>query len=140
MEGVASMVVEAIERYPLLVIFMLVLLLVMIFAIVYYRMSKKYEKSQIELKESLLAATTLNRCIHALTYHSEIDDAINDLLCLITEFFQGDRAYIFQIDYEQNTIFNLFEYTSSPFIFNSFIIGEISRRAFHSIYSFKYSS
>ena len=111
MKGVASMVVEAIKRYPLLVIFMLVLLLVMIFAIVYYRMSKKYEKSQIELKESLLAATTLNRCIHALTYHSEIDDAINDLLCLITEFFQGDRAYIFQIDYEQNTTSNLFEYT-----------------------------
>ena len=105
------MVVETIKRYPLLVIFMLVLLLVMIFAIVYYRMSKKYEKSQIELKESLLAATTLNRCIHALTYHSEIDDAINDLLCLITEFFQGDRAYIFQIDYEQNTTSNLFEYT-----------------------------
>ena len=111
MKGVASMVVETIKRYPLLVIFMLVLLLVMIFAIVYYRMSKKYEKSQIELKESLLAATTLNRCIHALTYHSEIDDAINDLLCLITEFFQGDRAYIFQIDYEQNTTSNLFEYT-----------------------------
>lgn len=110
MKGVASMVVESIKRYPLLVIFMLVLLLVMIFAIVYYRMSKKYEKSQIELKESLLAATTLNRCIHALTYHSEIDDAINDLLCLITEFFQGDRAYIFQIDYEQNTTSNLFEY------------------------------
>ena len=101
MKGVASMVVETIKRYPLLVIFMLVLLLVMIFAIVYYRMSKKYEKSQIEL----------NRCIHALTYHSEIDDAINDLLCLITEFFQGDRAYIFQIDYEQNTTSNLFEYT-----------------------------
>ena len=101
MKGVASMIVEAIKRYPLLVIFMLVLLLVMIFAIVYYRMSKKYEKSQIELKESLLAATTLNRCIHALTYHSEIDD----------EFFQGDRAYIFQIDYEQNTTSNLFEYT-----------------------------
>lgn len=111
MKGVASMVVETIKRYSLLVIFMLVLLLVMIFAIVYYRMSKKYEKSQIELKESLLAATTLNRCIHALTYHSEIDDAINDLLCLITEFFQGDRAYIFQIDYEQNTTSNLFEYT-----------------------------
>ena len=52
MKGVASMVVETIKRYPLLVIFMLVLLLVMIFAIVYYRMSKKYEKSQIELKES----------------------------------------------------------------------------------------
>ena len=111
MKGVVSMIVEAIEKYPLLVIFMLVLLLVMIFVIVYYRMSKKYEKSQIELKESLLAATTLNRCIHALTYHSEIDDAINDLLCLITEFFQGDRAYIFQIDYEQNTTSNLFEYT-----------------------------
>ena len=33
------------------------------------------------------------------------------MLCLITEFFQGDRAYIFQIDYEQNTTSNLFEYT-----------------------------
>ena len=47
MKGVASMVVEAIKRYPLLVIFMLVLLLVMIFAIVYYRMSKKYEKNDV---------------------------------------------------------------------------------------------
>ena len=44
MKGVASMVVEAIKRYPLLVIFMLVLLLVMIFAIVYYRMSKSMKK------------------------------------------------------------------------------------------------
>ena len=88
MKGVASMVVEAIKKVSITCYFLcLVLLLVMIFAIVYYRMSKKYEKSQIELKESLLAATTLNRCIHALTYHSEIDDAINDLLCLITEFF-----------------------------------------------------
>ena len=49
MKGVASMVVESIKRYPLLVIFMLVLLLVMIFAIVYYRMSKKY-KSQNRIK------------------------------------------------------------------------------------------
>ena len=70
MKGVVSMIVEAIEKYPLLVIFMLVLLLVMIFVIIYYRMSKKYEKSQIELKESLLAATTLNRCINSLNYHS----------------------------------------------------------------------
>ena len=54
MKGVVSMIVEVIEKYPLLVIFMLVLLLVMTFVIVYYRMSKKYEKSQIELKESLL--------------------------------------------------------------------------------------
>ena len=45
MKGVVSMIVEAIEKYPLLVISMLVLLLVMIFVIVYYRMSKKYEKS-----------------------------------------------------------------------------------------------
>lgn len=44
MKGGASMVVEAIKRYPLLVIFMLVLLLVMIFAIVYYRMSKSMKK------------------------------------------------------------------------------------------------
>ena len=50
MKGVASMVVEAIKRYPLLVIFMLVLLLVMIFAIVYYRMSKKYEKKSNRIK------------------------------------------------------------------------------------------
>ena len=44
MKGVASMVVESIKRYPLLVIFMLVLLLVMIFAIVYYRKSKSMKK------------------------------------------------------------------------------------------------
>ena len=30
---------------------------------------------------------------------------------LLLSFFQGDRAYIFQIDYEQNTTSNLFEYT-----------------------------
>lgn len=88
MKGVASMVVEAIKRYPLLVIFMLVLLLVMIFAIVYYRMSKKYEKSQIELKESLLAATTLNRCIHALTYHSETMMLLMICYVLLLSFFK----------------------------------------------------
>ena len=75
------------------------------------QLSSSIDKQVNQLKESLLAATTLNRCIHALTYHSEIDDAINDLLCLITEFFQGDRVLYFQIDYEQNTTSNLFEYT-----------------------------
>ena len=101
------MVVEAIKRYPLLVSFYACFITCDDFCNCLLSNVKNYEKSQIELKESLLAATTLNRCIHALTYHSEIDDAINDLLCLITEFFQGDHCYIFKTDYEQNTTSNL---------------------------------
>ena len=41
MKGVASMVVEAIKRYPLLVIFMLVLLLLQLFIIECQKSMKK---------------------------------------------------------------------------------------------------
>lgn len=44
MKGVASMVVEAIKRYPLLVIFMLVLLLVMIFQLFIIECQKSMKK------------------------------------------------------------------------------------------------
>lgn len=105
------MIVDVIKRFPLLVILLLVIILIMIFSIIYYHVSKKYEKTQLELKEALLEATTLNQCIHALTNHLDNDDdAINDLLSLILDFFKGDRAYIFQIDYENNTTSNSYEY------------------------------
>lgn len=100
---------KIIQNNPMMVIVLLFILLIVLFSVSYIHISKKYVESQKEMQEALLTATTLNRCIHALTYHKNIDEAINELLVMINEFFEGDRAYIFQNDYEKQTTSNLYE-------------------------------
>ena len=87
----------------------LIIAIISIGAIIYSILKKRHERTQLKLKEALLTATTLNQCIRTLNEHQNNNDAINSLLKMINEYFEGDRAYIFEIDFSKGTTSNLYE-------------------------------
>lgn len=87
-------------------------------AIVCILWGKKYNKKIEELarsreqaEERLEISTILNRCVKELTSDDDVDQAIQNLLGIINDYFDADRTYIFNIDYERQVTFNTYEYT-----------------------------
>ncbi len=58
-------------------------------------------------------STTLNRCVKELSSDTDIHVAIHNLLEVIDHYFDGDRSYIFEINYARNTITNTHEYVKN---------------------------
>ena len=67
-------------------------------------------KKKAEVEDRLEIATTLNRFVAQLSSDTDADTAINNLLAVINDYFDGDRSYIFNIDEENNIITNTHEY------------------------------
>lgn len=67
-------------------------------------------KSRAAAVEELTRSNVLIRCVTELSGCEDVDLAINHLLALVTEYFHGDRAYIFDVDYENKLIHNSYEY------------------------------
>ncbi len=63
-----------------------------------------------ETKEKLKIEKTIVRCIRALTRTDDLNTAINNVLQSIAEFYQADRAYIFEIDYFGKVCNNTYEW------------------------------
>ena len=73
---------------------------------------KQLAESNEETKKQLENSNTLIDCVTELSYNQNIDAAIDNLLSIITNYFDGDRAYIFDFDYEKNTLTNTYEYAA----------------------------
>ena len=58
-------------------------------------------------------STVLIQCVTELSSHEDVDQAINNLLKIVTEYFQGDRTYIFEMDYEEKLVHNTYEYAAA---------------------------
>ncbi len=69
-------------------------------------------KKKTEIEERLNIAVTLNKCVKALSSDVDIDVAVNNLLGVINEYFNGDRSYIFEITEDGKTLQNTYEYVS----------------------------
>ncbi len=54
---------------------------------------------------------TLVRCIHTLIEDSDIEKAINNLLSIVGDYYQADRAYIFEIDPTETFSTNTYEWS-----------------------------
>ncbi len=67
-------------------------------------------KKQIEVQNQLEVEQTLLKCIHALESASSIGEAMNSLLEVVTRFYNGDRAYLFENDYKDNVTNNTYEW------------------------------
>ena len=63
-----------------------------------------------KIKERLEIATILNKCIAELISGDDEDEAISNLLRIISGYFDGDRSYIVQIDEKRNVCTNTYEY------------------------------
>ncbi|MBQ4523642.1 MAG: EAL domain-containing protein [Lachnospiraceae bacterium] len=65
-----------------------------------------------ETKEKLKIEKTIVKCIRALNRADNLTSAINSVLQSIAEFYQADRAYIFEIDYSSKVCHNTYEWCS----------------------------
>ncbi len=61
-------------------------------------------------KKQLSVADTLINCITLLAEEKDINKAIDSLLKILNDYFDGDRAYLFEFDYEKQTTSNSYEY------------------------------
>lgn len=85
-----------------------------VIAIICILLNKKYNREKQEREETaakLEIASILNRCVKELTTDDNMDQAIQNLLGIINDYFEGDRTYIFHIDYERQVTYNTYEYT-----------------------------
>lgn len=63
-------------------------------------------------KKQLSVADTLINCITLLTEEKDINKAIDSLLKILNDYFDGDRAYLFEFDYEKQVTNNTYEYAA----------------------------
>lgn len=73
-------------------------------------LKERMEKTNKERLHQLEIATTLNRCAAELSADRNTHAAIYNLLGIICNYFQADRSYIFDIDYEKQIVSNTYEY------------------------------
>ncbi len=65
-----------------------------------------------QTKKQLGIADTLINCITLLAEEKDINKAIDSLLKILNDYFDGDRAYLFEFDYEKQTTSNSYEYAA----------------------------
>lgn len=63
-----------------------------------------------ELSSQLSIEETLVQCVLTLSDNLDMGAAINKLLAILGDFYQADRAYIFEIDYEGGHFSNSYEW------------------------------
>lgn len=69
-------------------------------------------KKQREIERELEKERTLLRCVSSLESSLETKEALDSLLETVTEYFNGDRAYLFEIDYEKQVTNNTYEWAA----------------------------
>ncbi|MCR2033641.1 sensor domain-containing phosphodiesterase [Anaerofustis stercorihominis] len=69
---------------------------------------KESEKRKLEYE--LYKEETIVKCIQTLSSDGNTKEAINKLLEIVCGFYEGNRAYIFEIDYENKVFSNSYEY------------------------------
>lgn len=63
-------------------------------------------------KKQLSISDTLINCITLLTEEKDINKAIYSLLKILNDYFDGDRAYLFEFDFEKQVTNNTYEYAA----------------------------
>ena len=52
----------------------------------------------IDTEKYLAIQSTIIKCVHTLHISENMDEAINELLSIIADFYKADRGYIFELD------------------------------------------
>ncbi len=70
-------------------------------------------KNNVRLHDVIEEEQILLDCISLLHSQNPYDESINKLLVLIASFHNADRAFIYDIDYNNNVIYNIVEWTKN---------------------------
>ncbi len=90
----------------LLLSFIIITLFVLLITAINLRASRIKEK---ETRKKLQVSDTLINCIALLAAERDIEKAIHSLLIILNNYFEGDRAYLFEFNYENQTFSNSYE-------------------------------
>lgn len=69
-------------------------------------------KREAETHQKLVISDTLISCITVLATQKNISIAMDNLLKILNDHFEGDRAYLFEFDFEKQTTSNSYEYAT----------------------------
>ncbi len=89
--------------------FWILVLFVLFITYVNLKATKKRER---QVAKQLGISDTLINCITVLTEEQDINKAIDRLLKILNDYFGGDRAYLFEFDYENQVTNNSYEYAA----------------------------
>ena len=103
-EGLSSL------RDSLTIVVLVECLIIVLFVALNLYYVNQVTKSKAEAERQLHKSGVLVECVTELSTGSDIDRSINNLLAIINGYFGGDRAYIFNLNYEDQTTNNLYEY------------------------------
>ena len=96
--------------------FVLHIIVIVIVAATYITLTllehSKIKKIEEETEHRLFTSDTLLKCIKALSDDDNVDKAMEDLLRTVTEYYDADRAYTFEIDYEGESTSNTYEFAA----------------------------
>lgn len=70
------------------------------------------ENKRFEIERNLKIEETLISCIRMLSENDQLSDAIDEILKLTGEFYNADRAYLFEFDIDKQVACNTYEWTS----------------------------
>lgn len=91
--------------------------------------AQQLAKSRSEAVVELERSTVLIRCVTELSSHEDMDRAINNLLKIVTEYFEGDRSYIVKVDYENQLVHNTYEHAAPGMFYISDLDREKEKEA-----------
>ncbi len=89
--------------------FLVLICFVLFITYINLRATKKREK---QVEKRLGISDTLIDCITVLAEEQNINEAIDRLLKILNDYFDGDRAYLFEFDYENQVTNNSYEYAA----------------------------
>ncbi len=70
----------------------------------------EFKHRQQKLQRKLTLEETLVACVECLASDLNITDSMNRLLAMVGEYYQADRAYVFEIHYDKDSIENTYEW------------------------------
>ena len=70
-------------------------------------------KKQLEMEHQLETQQTLIKCINTLSYGFDANSAINSLLEIVGQYYASDRTYLFEINWNTDTLSNTYEWVNT---------------------------
>lgn len=67
-------------------------------------------RSKEIIAERFEISSILNRCVKELSSNLDIDQSIDNLMEIINSYFDGDRSYIFELNFKRHILVNTYEY------------------------------
>lgn len=89
-----------------------IILMLLLYFIWSIHTMRQLVESKTETETQLQVSTVLIDSIKTLSFCTDIHVAINKLLEIINAYFDGDRTYIFSIDYEKKITTNTYEFAA----------------------------